>query len=274
MPTERPMLAWQPGVATACVYCSAPRPERAHHCRLCGVCILRMDHHCPWLNNCVGFKNHKFFLLATFYGLVACVVGVLTALPELALCLDAAVRSAQGLRLNVELPWSATCAMLTFGAFAALLASILAAMLVAHGQLLAANMTSVEGHYRGAMNPFDLGGPIANVAQVFGAPGFDWLLPVAPWRPLSDGITFFRAGKAPEAQDGDDAYGEELWTSRYRAGAKAGPVARMFEWLRIGRPRPPSAPTASPGRGGAPYASVRYTALGSVPGAHSVVPGV
>jgi hypothetical protein len=50
-----------------CRKCSTVRPERAHHCSICDRCIKRMDHHCPWVNNCIGEGNQKYFILFTMY---------------------------------------------------------------------------------------------------------------------------------------------------------------------------------------------------------------
>lgn len=40
-----------------------PKPERAHHCKTCRACILKYDHHCPWINQCVGLGNERYFIL-------------------------------------------------------------------------------------------------------------------------------------------------------------------------------------------------------------------
>jgi hypothetical protein len=60
------------GDRRSCKWCSKYKPDRCHHCRVCRMCILKMDHHCPWIYNCVGHNNHKYFFLLLLYSMIDC----------------------------------------------------------------------------------------------------------------------------------------------------------------------------------------------------------
>lgn len=46
-----------------CEICKTYKPPRCHHCSRCNRCFLKMDHHCIFLDVCIGFHNYKFFIL-------------------------------------------------------------------------------------------------------------------------------------------------------------------------------------------------------------------
>jgi len=60
------------GERRRCKWCLKYKPDRCHHCRVCKTCVLRMDHHCPWIMNCVGWGNHKYFFLTVLYAGLSC----------------------------------------------------------------------------------------------------------------------------------------------------------------------------------------------------------
>uniref|UniRef100_A0AC35UBV7 Palmitoyltransferase n=1 Tax=Rhabditophanes sp. KR3021 TaxID=114890 RepID=A0AC35UBV7_9BILA len=51
-----------------CYECRHFKPDRSRHCSSCGFCVLKFDHHCPYVNACINFGNYKYFLNYIFYG--------------------------------------------------------------------------------------------------------------------------------------------------------------------------------------------------------------
>ncbi|KAI9731011.1 MAG: palmitoyltransferase for Vac8p [Cirrosporium novae-zelandiae] len=77
LPTHEPITFKSVTVSSTgetrfCKKCEAQKPDRAHHCSTCGRCVLKMDHHCPWLATCVGLHNYKAFILFLVYTSLFC----------------------------------------------------------------------------------------------------------------------------------------------------------------------------------------------------------
>ena len=68
-----------------CPDCKVIRTPRSRHCAICNVCVERFDHHCPWINNCVGVRNHGFFLQFLIF---TCVFAMLV----LGICIECLIR--------------------------------------------------------------------------------------------------------------------------------------------------------------------------------------
>lgn len=62
------------------------RTPRSRHCSTCNRCVERYDHHCPWINNCVGVKNHGYFILflsTLVFNILSIFVCTIVELPHL-----------------------------------------------------------------------------------------------------------------------------------------------------------------------------------------------
>lgn len=169
------------GAVRFCEKCQVVKPDRAHHCSVCGVCVLKMDHHCPWVNNCVSFTNYKFFILFLGYAFLYCALIVCTSLQYFVLFWKG----------SLERTGQFHILFLFF--VSAMFSTSLVSLFIYHLYLVAKNRTTLEA-FRAPVfisgpdkNGFNLG-RLNNFQEVFGDRKLLWFFPV--FTSLGDGIVF------------------------------------------------------------------------------------
>lgn len=56
------MIIQGKGSLSICRLCKSNVSKTSKHCVPCGRCVNSFDHHCKWVNNCIGARNYKHFL--------------------------------------------------------------------------------------------------------------------------------------------------------------------------------------------------------------------
>ncbi|KAG8432475.1 hypothetical protein GDO86_016932 [Hymenochirus boettgeri] len=163
-----------------CKICKVIQPDRCWHCKTCNICVLKKDHHCIWLNNCVGFSNYKSFILFCLYSSLYCLFISVTSAQYM-------VRSFTEMQSG---KYENTAIFILF-VISSLVFIALKYLLVYHLRLLIRNKTSLEHHRPPTFSTgvtaqtFSFGFR-QNIRVVFGEKW--WLLPV--FTSLGDGYTF------------------------------------------------------------------------------------
>lgn len=157
------------------------KPDRSHYCSVVKGVVLKMDHFCPWVNNCIGWSNYKFFILFLFYAFTYCLFVCATSFKYFLKFWNNQLED--GNRFHI----------LFIFLVAAMFALSVSVLFFYHMYLTATNKTTLESfrapvfHHGPDKHAYNLG-TRRNFEEVFGTRRSHWLLPI--FTSLGDGHVF------------------------------------------------------------------------------------
>ncbi|EAS06291.1 DHHC zinc finger protein (macronuclear) [Tetrahymena thermophila SB210] len=149
------------------------KPQRAHHCKTCQKCVFRMDHHCTWINNCVGLKNQKYFILFLVHCEIYCILLIIYLVFSAVLLYQ---NTPKLFMLFIGMTWKHLVAIL-FIVLSALFIFLINEFLSDQYDCLKTNQTTVESYKEKFGRPYSF---FNQLQLVFGQDQFYWLIPTKP----------------------------------------------------------------------------------------------
>lgn len=136
-----------------CNVCKIFRPPRSCHCTICNNCVEKFDHHCPWIGQCIGLRNYRYYVMLVSFALTFFIY-----------ILVFTWRRAERLLSENEYRFFLTVAdapeTMAVLLFSSVSAFFLGGLAIFHSYLLTCNQTARENYkqrYRSCLNPHDKG---------------------------------------------------------------------------------------------------------------------
>ncbi|ERM96216.1 hypothetical protein AMTRI_Chr09g34600 [Amborella trichopoda] len=145
-----------------CDTCMVYRPPRCSHCSICNNCVQRFDHHCPWVGQCVGLRNYRYFFMFVASSTLLCIYVFAMSALYIKFLMDGEYHTVWR-----ALRHSPASVILMIYCFIAVW--FVGGLTVFHLYLISTNQTTYENfRYRadGRQNPYDQG-CVRNFADIF-----------------------------------------------------------------------------------------------------------